>query len=144
MAQFLLPWPLWHCDEHLRLALTHEQPVHFPLVQVQNKEDSCMRPFAEAEECALIAARSEMLRFPRSLAGNLRITLASLMADSRPMATAVDLQRDTFPAVWLVLSRPDFVQTQTLKCRPPVAGGELDDDTDDVGWRQLARVDPVH
>jgi len=42
---FLLPWPLWHCDEHLRLALTHEQPEHFPLVQLQNKEDSCMRPF---------------------------------------------------------------------------------------------------
>jgi len=31
--------------------------------------------FAEAEECALIAARSEILRFPRALAGNLRITL---------------------------------------------------------------------
>ena len=75
-----------------------------------------MRPFAEAEECALIAARSEMLRFPRSLAGNLRITLASLVADTRPMATAVDLQRDTFPAVQLVLSRPDFVHT--LKCWP--------------------------
>ena len=82
-----------------------------------------MRPFAEAEEYALIAARSEMLRFPRSLAGNLRITLASLMADPRPMATAVDLQRDTFPAVWLVLSRPDFVQT--LNCRPPVVNSTM-------------------
>lgn len=81
MTQFLLPWPLWHCEEHLRPALTHEQPEHFPLVQLQNNWAVCMRPFAEAAEHALTAIRSEMLRFPRSLAGNLRIALASLMAD---------------------------------------------------------------